>query len=522
MPRWWKIACVQILLHLVNGALYSKQLTGLHRDTSINASVIEKAWRSAAVDARSNGFLFESPVSLEDAVKAHVSQVEALLQDGSVSLAAVDVGEALTNIANVLYTAEFHFGTPAEPMRLIVDTGSTDMWVIDHVGDPASKYSSSKSGSAVDLHGVIHKTYGKGDITGKQMTDKVCFETLCANEQPFLLVSNVDSLGVPAGFFDGLVGLAFPKLASWAQGRTFLEQMQATLPENTSKPETFDNTLAFALELRNADQGKSLLTFSNKVADLEARAKSAGASASATVPILGLGRKVPGAATVGPPVFMYWMVACKLQVGALSWPSLAILDSGTTLITMPSMLLAGVLQFILPVAAQTMCVPFNGVMICPCGMPVEPLTFWFQKPGEQEGIAVTLTQGDLFQFVAEVNSVPLCRLNLGPTPRNMPFVILGAAFLRRTYMIHDVSKHEVTVFPIPDVANPTPKLEYLMNSSSTGQSTGVRIGAIAAASSLLTLLSFIAWQQCTEKKLPGVRASEGGTTILRESLLLPA
>eukprot|EP00929_Paragymnodinium_shiwhaense_P122294 TRINITY_DN9494_c0_g1_i1.p1 TRINITY_DN9494_c0_g1~~TRINITY_DN9494_c0_g1_i1.p1 ORF type:complete len:516 (-),score=73.97 TRINITY_DN9494_c0_g1_i1:526-2073(-) len=497
MSLWRRLACSQAALVFADAAYHRLQLERAFHGELVNTSALEDVWRSvgasaATVDLAAAGQPDVS--SLEVALEAHRKELDALLQDGVANLLAADVGEALHNVADMLYTAEFEVGTPRRKMRLIVDTGSSDMWMVDHKDHPAEKYNAAASKTAADLLGTVHKTYGKGTITGRMVEDSVCFASACVKKQPFLLVDNISSLGLGAlaGKVDGLVGLSFPPLATWARGRTFLEQLPRTLDDHA------DHSLAFALEIDGKTEGSSSIAFSADAGALMVHAVDVTHEGGVKVPVVPLRSYAGPMNIMGAAQYMYWLVKCAIKVGGFAWDAAVVLDSGTSLITLPQGLYAPLMNLMLPMGALTMklCFAVNGQMFCACETPVVPLTFWFRDEDSGRSAPVTLTAEDILIPVAEVQGRRLCRVAITPTPRSMPFVILGDAFLRRVYTVYDVENKAVTLFPTKatgEAYSSPPTISY----SSDGSSQMGFVALAAVASSLLSVLAFDSWRRCT-------------------------
>eukprot|EP00929_Paragymnodinium_shiwhaense_P039325 TRINITY_DN20673_c0_g1_i2.p1 TRINITY_DN20673_c0_g1~~TRINITY_DN20673_c0_g1_i2.p1 ORF type:complete len:529 (+),score=74.23 TRINITY_DN20673_c0_g1_i2:81-1667(+) len=440
-----------------------------------------------------------------------LSSLASISADGTVAVNnLLDVHEVLRNFNDVFYTAKVEIGTPPQPANLIVDTGSSDMWVKvppqDHLvaSLTGTSYSANQSDTIHFLGGVVHKIYGKGEIVGSKVDDKVCIEKSCITKQRFLLVNVTVGFGIDTAGFDGLLGLGFPALASWAQGQTVLDRLASNLgPKEgvvfslllTSDAMMFDGVLP--------DSSMSIASSLDELLDTTVSPHRSGAQT--TVHVLPV-RLVP----YGPPVYLYWLVQCQVEAGNVAIVTATILDSGTSLITLPEALLAKVLKQILPPKETKLCrnLPrFPGQTFCFCSAPVKPVTFTFGNVADGDPVTIELGYQDLLQPIAQLGDQTICRLTLTATPRQMPFIILGEAFLRQAYTIYDVKEKTVTLVPRglhssgPQVEKPV----WTGPSASSGTSWFTILGT-AVLSALLMLLLVQLCNRLSARERPSVKA----------------
>ncbi|KAI8608597.1 aspartic peptidase domain-containing protein [Chytriomyces sp. MP71] len=154
----------------------------------------------------------------------------------------------LDNRADFGYYVDITIGTPGQPSRLVVDTGSNQMWVTSRACAVASLCSSSDndsfdptaSSSYLDQSAgrAENITYGKGSVAGRRSKDTFSLGgSFHMPATPFLLVSREDATlyAQSAHTFTGILGLAFvngmgalhPALAAQPgmQARTVLHSM---------------------------------------------------------------------------------------------------------------------------------------------------------------------------------------------------------------------------------------------------------------------------------------------------------
>jgi len=328
---------------------------------------------------------------------------------------------------DVFYIASAKVGSPARDVRLIVDTGSSDLWVGKGI------YNAGRSSTADYTGRQATFLYGQGQVSGSEVTDRFCLGEVCVAEQALLVASQLQ--GIPnRASFDGLLGLAFPALAAIQGVPTFLQELSGS---GLFRP------LAFALSLSGmASPGgeASHVAFGDVEALLAERHPETGVS-------------MPVWLVNGQTKF--WLVPGAVISGDRMLPFVGALDSGTSLLAMPLPALSAVLPAILPPSEQKKCAPSTtGGVLCPCSVRLTPLRLRFVGEGGKV-MEVVLTSEDLLQYVGDYNSYwgpwgsskRLCRLNLQPAPPTLQFFILGDVFLRRVYTVHDVAGKRIVLFP---------------------------------------------------------------------------
>lgn len=379
-----------------------------------------------------------------------------------------DLRQALQDNDDVMYVAAVEVGTPPRTVRLIVDTGSSDLWVAQ------GTYNPEHSSTVTHLKGEAFMQYGQGSVIGEQVKDHVCLSTdLCIDDQNIVEADQVSGIGNAVGaggMFDGLLGLAFPSLSE-AGGVPLLQR----LIESNRWPH-----LAFGLSLRYAqDVEESSLNFGN-LAEVLAEAP-ADARDSVELPVWNFNGQSK-----------FWLVSTSITIAGngQSHKALGILDSGTSLIAAPASAYAWIVNSVLPRQVQEMCggpLQWHGQALCPCNIAtaVQPLTFTFQSE-HGKSIAVVLGAEDLLLPSGEEAtysdgvSVDLCRFVLQPAPPTLPFFILGDAFLRKVYAVHDVKAAKVVLFNRDSVA------------AAGANFAGVPVAAVAPLALLTTAVAAIA------------------------------
>ncbi|KIR53730.1 saccharopepsin [Cryptococcus gattii Ru294] len=138
------------------------------------------------------------------------AQMVDMLKDGH--------GVPLSNYMNAQYFAQIELGTPAQTFKVILDTGSSNLWV-PSVGCTSiacflhSKYDSSQSstykanGSDFEIH------YGSGSLEGFISQDTLAIGDLTIKGQDFAEATKEPGLAFAFGKFDGILGLAYDTIS---------------------------------------------------------------------------------------------------------------------------------------------------------------------------------------------------------------------------------------------------------------------------------------------------------------------
>ncbi|KAK1224052.1 hypothetical protein PQX77_008382, partial [Marasmius sp. AFHP31] len=142
-------------------------------------------------------------------------------------------------LTDIGYFCEAFFGTPPRRFKLLVDTGSADLWV---PGENCRGYNESTPGcgphasighnsssSFRDTQDVFFIVYGSGHVLGLMATDHLSIANLTVENFRFGATEkesrSVISANIP---WDGILGLAQPDLARQPNGIQFIDALMNT------------------------------------------------------------------------------------------------------------------------------------------------------------------------------------------------------------------------------------------------------------------------------------------------------
>lgn len=317
----------------------------------------------------------------------------------------------LTNYMNAQYFTEIEIGTPGQKFKVILDTGSSNLWIPSKECSSLACFLHSKydhdASSTYKVNGSEFSIqYGSGSMEGFVSQDLLTIGDLIIPKQDFGEATSEPGLAFVFGKFDGILGLAYdsisvnkmvtPVLNAISQGLLDEPQFAFYLGDN-SKNEEDGGVATFG--------GYEQTLFSGDIKWLPVRRK---AYWEVSFDGLGLGDEYAELKSTG-----------------------AAIDTGTSLITLPSSL-AEIVNA--KIGAEK---KWSGQYEIDCATrdSLPDFTFTFS------GYNFTLSPYD---YTLEVSGSCISAF----TPMDFPqpigdLAIVGDAFLRRYYSIYDLKKDAV-------------------------------------------------------------------------------
>ncbi|NXK49537.1 PEPA protein, partial [Chauna torquata] len=142
--------------------------------------------------------------------------------------------ELLENYMNEEYYGTISIGTPAQDFTVIFDTGSSNLWVPSVYCSSLActnhnRFDPSDSSTFVSTNESVSITYGTGSMTGILGYDTVTVTGIKVTNQIFGLAETEPGTFFYYAPFDGILGLAFPSIASSGATPVFDNMMSEDL-----------------------------------------------------------------------------------------------------------------------------------------------------------------------------------------------------------------------------------------------------------------------------------------------------
>ncbi|KII95161.1 hypothetical protein PLICRDRAFT_48125 [Plicaturopsis crispa FD-325 SS-3] len=127
-------------------------------------------------------------------------------------------GVPLSNFMNAQYFTEISIGTPPQSFKVILDTGSSNLWVPSSKCTSIacflhSKYDSSSSTSHKENGTEFSIQYGSGSMEGFVSNDHITIGDLTLKSTDFAEATKEPGLAFAFGKFDGILGLAYDTIS---------------------------------------------------------------------------------------------------------------------------------------------------------------------------------------------------------------------------------------------------------------------------------------------------------------------
>jgi len=318
----------------------------------------------------------------------------------------------VNNFLNAQYFSDITIGTPPQEFKVILDTGSSNLWVPStECGSIAcylhTKYDSSSSSTFKKNGSAFEIRYGSGELSGFVSQDTVTIGDLKIKDQLFAEATEEPGLAFAFGRFDGILGLGYDTISVNGIVPPFYEMVNQGLLD--------DPVFAFYLGDTADGDGESEAIFgginkdhyTGKLTEIPLRRKA------------------------------YWEVDLDAITFGDSTAELdntgVILDTGTSLIALPTTL-AELLNK--EIGAKK---GYNGQYTVECDKRDSLPDATFTLSGYNFSISA-------YDYILEVQGSCISSF-FGmdiPEPAG-PLAILGDSFLRKWYSVYDLGKNSVSL-----------------------------------------------------------------------------
>ncbi|XP_034623237.1 gastricsin-like [Trachemys scripta elegans] len=311
------------------------------------------------------------------------------------------------------YYGEISIGTPPQNFLVLFDTGSSNLWVPSvycqsQACSNHARFNPSQSSTYSSNGQTFSLQYGSGSLTGFFGYDTMTLQNIAVTNQEFGLSENEPGTNFIYAQFDGILGMAYPSLA--AGGAT--TALQGMLQENLLSQPIF----SFYLSSQPSSQYGGEVVFG------------------------GVDSSLYSGQIYWAPVTqeLYWQIGIdEFAIGgqATGWCSQgcqAIVDTGTSLLTVPQQLMNSFLQ---DVGAQA---NEYGEYVVDCSSVQSLPTISFTI----NGVSFPLPPSAYI-----LNNNGYCSVGVEPTylpsQNGQPLWILGDVFLRQYYSVYDMGNNRI-------------------------------------------------------------------------------
>lgn len=316
----------------------------------------------------------------------------------------------VSNFLNAQYFAEISLGTPPQTFKVVLDTGSSNLWVPSSQCNSIAcylhtRYESSSSSTYKANGSSFEIRYGSGSLSGFVSQDTLTIGDLKIKKQDFAEATSEPGLAFAFGRFDGILGLGYDTISVNKIVPPFYNMINQDLID--------EPVFAFYLGDTNKGDDDSEAIFGGVDKD----------HYTGKVTKIPLRRKA------------YWEVDLDMISFGDESAELdntgVILDTGTSLIALPSTL-AELLNK--EIGAKK---SFTGQYTVDCSARDTLPDVTFTLTGHNFSISA-------YDYILEVQGSCISSFMGMDFPEPVgPLAILGDSFLRRWYSIYDMGNHAV-------------------------------------------------------------------------------
>lgn len=331
------------------------------------------------------------------------------------------ITESLDN-EETLYFANVTMGTPAQTLRLHIDTGSSDLWV--NVADSTwctskdqtcvgGTYAPNSSSTYEYVNSLFNITYVDGSgSAGDYATDVLRIGGATLDAQEF-------GIGYTSSSDEGILGIGY------AANEAIVEYSTTTYVNVPAKmvQDGLINTNAYSLWLNDLDASTGSILFGGVNTDKYTGSletvpiiAESGVYAEFIIALTGVGINGNSGS-----------ISSNLDVGAL-------LDSGSSLAYLPDTIADDIFKLVGATYDES-----EGAAIIDCSMADNDTTidFTFSSP------TISVSMSELVIVAGYDGNKEVCILGIAPAGDSTP--VLGDTFLRSAYVVYDLYKNEISL-----------------------------------------------------------------------------
>lgn len=316
-------------------------------------------------------------------------------------------------------------GTPAQDLRMHIDTGSSDLWVnvansqlCEESANPcraSGTYNANASSTYQYINSNFNISYVDGSgSAGDYVSDVVRFSGVSLDNQQF-------GIGYQSSSIEGIIGIGYTAnevAASTGAGNSY-PNVPVSLTDNGHI-----STTAYSLWLNDLDANTGSILFGGVNS-----AKYTGSLQ--TLPIIPEDEDI-----YAEFVIALTAVGANGNVGSiasnLAYP--ALLDSGSSLMYLPNDIAQDIYN---SVNAQYDSSQGAAIVDCSLANQDQTLDFTFSSP------TIRIPMNELVLVAGEQNGQDVCILGIGPAGDSTP--VLGDTFIRSAYIVYDLANNEISL-----------------------------------------------------------------------------
>ncbi|KAJ5825520.1 hypothetical protein N7474_002658 [Penicillium riverlandense] len=342
------------------------------------------------------------------------------------------VSETLLN-EGTLYYCNVSLGTPQQDLRLVIDTGSSDLWcntptsaLCKSHGDPcratgSGTYDSSSSSTYSLVSKDFNISYADGSgAVGDYATDTLHIGGATLKDFQF-------GVGLSSGSAEGVLGIGYT--ANEVQVGRNGQKAYANLPKAMVQKGLIKST-AYSLWLNDLDANTGSILFGGVNTEkyhgtLETLPlqKAGGVYSEFVIALTGIGVETSSG---------------HRSYSSNALPAAVLLDSGSSLTYLPTAIVRDIYEEL-----NVLYEPSSGVGYVPCSMAEDDITFAYTFSSPTINVSIKELVMDSGEDLHFSNGKRACMFGIVPAGESTS--VLGDTFLRSAYVVYDLANNEISL-----------------------------------------------------------------------------